>query len=102
MTSAPGASTSAIGSDANPASNADDLEVAKAQLDLDSDELDDARERAGLSGATPSVNLRPSGSVIDLHVRYIARASQRVEMRNRFYRLAIDVLHGCAPAPQPA
>ena len=34
----------------------------------------------------PAVNLRPSGSGIDIEVRYVTRASERFEMRNRLYR----------------
>lgn len=45
-----------------------------------------------LSGfsATPLVNLRPSGANIDVHVRYVTRASARFEVRNRLYQ---DVIH---------
>ena len=49
----------------------------------------------GLSqfSATPVVNLRPSGSGIDIVVRYVARASERIDMRNRLYQHVIDLLH---------
>lgn len=49
----------------------------------------------GLSqfSATPAVNLRPSGSGIDVLVRYVTRASERFEMRNRLYQSVINVLH---------
>ena len=43
--------------------------------------------------ATPSVNLRPSGTGIDVLVRFVTRASQRFEMRNRLYQRVIDLLH---------
>jgi small-conductance mechanosensitive channel len=55
--------------------------------------------------AAPSVNLRPSGSGIDLELRYVTRASERFEMRNRLYRHVIDLLHepkDVDTAPQPA
>jgi small-conductance mechanosensitive channel len=58
-------------------------------------------ERATLFSAAPSVNLRPTGSGIDVQVRYVTRASQRVEMRNRLYQLAIDLLHEKDAAAQP-
>ena len=58
-------------------------------------------ERAELFTATPSVNLRPTGSGIDVHVRYVTRASQRVEMRNRLYQIAIDLLHEKDAAAAP-
>jgi small-conductance mechanosensitive channel len=49
----------------------------------------------GLSrfSATPVVNLRPSGSGIDIRVRYVTRASERFEVRNRLYQHVIDLLH---------
>jgi small-conductance mechanosensitive channel len=54
--------------------------------------------------AAPSVNLRPSGSGIDLEVRYVTRASDRFEIRNRLYRHVIDLLHepkNSDPGPEP-
>ena len=49
----------------------------------------------GLSqfSAAPVVNLRPSSSGIDLLVRYVTRASERFEVRNRLYQHVIDLLH---------
>jgi small-conductance mechanosensitive channel len=41
----------------------------------------------------PAVNLRPSGSGVDLEVRYVTRASERFEMRNRLYRRVFNLLH---------
>jgi small-conductance mechanosensitive channel len=41
----------------------------------------------------PAVNLRPSGSGIDLEVRYVTRASERFEMRNHLYQLVFNLLH---------
>jgi hypothetical protein len=56
----------------------------------------------GLSkfSAAPVVNLRPSGSGIDLQVRYVARASERFELRNRLYQRVIDLLHESPAPPQ--
>lgn len=59
-------------------------------------------DRGGLASATSSVNLRPTGSGIDVHIRFVTRASQRVEMRNRLYQLAIELLHEKDEAGQPA
>jgi small-conductance mechanosensitive channel len=56
----------------------------------------------GLSrfSADPVVNLRPSGSGLDIHVRYVTRASERFIVRNRLYQRVIDLLHqDNAPAP---
>lgn len=49
----------------------------------------------------PAVNLRPSGSGVDLEVRYVTRASERFEMRNRLYRRVLSVLHEPATEPEP-
>lgn len=49
----------------------------------------------GLSkfSAAPTVNLRPTASGIDILVRYVTRAAQRFEMRNRLYQRVIDLRH---------
>jgi small-conductance mechanosensitive channel len=47
----------------------------------------------GQFSATPSVNMRPGASGIDIVVRYVTRASDRYEVRNRLYLGFIDVLH---------
>jgi small-conductance mechanosensitive channel len=49
----------------------------------------------------PAVNLRPSGSGVDVEVRYVTRASERFEMRNRLYRRVLNVLREPAAEPQP-
>lgn len=51
-----------------------------------------ANRLSGLSAAA-TVNLRPSGSGIDLQVRYVTRAPERSEMRGRLYRRVIQLLH---------
>jgi hypothetical protein len=43
--------------------------------------------------ATPVVNLRPSSSGIEVQVRYVARASERFDLRNRLYQDVVDLLH---------
>jgi small-conductance mechanosensitive channel len=43
--------------------------------------------------ATPSVDMRPAGSGIDIVVRYVIRAGDRFDMRNRLYHSVIDLLH---------
>ena len=49
----------------------------------------------GLSrfSAAPVVSQRPSGSGIDVLVRYVTRASERFGVRNRLYQRVIDLLH---------
>ncbi len=44
--------------------------------------------------ATAVENLRPSGSGIDVLVRYVTRASERFEQRNRMYQALLEVLRG--------
>ena len=46
-----------------------------------------------LFSATSSVEMRPAGSGIDILVRYVTRANDRFEMRNRLYQLVIDLMH---------
>jgi small-conductance mechanosensitive channel len=49
----------------------------------------------------PAVNLRPSASGIDLEVRYVTRASERFEMRNRLYQQVFNMLHEPPTQTQP-
>jgi small-conductance mechanosensitive channel len=56
----------------------------------------------GLSrfSAAPVVNQRPANSGIDLRVRYVTRASERFEVRNRLYQHVIELMHTeSTPAP---
>jgi small-conductance mechanosensitive channel len=46
-----------------------------------------------LFSATPTVEMRPAGSGIDILVRYVTRAGDRFEMRNRLYESVISLLH---------
>jgi small-conductance mechanosensitive channel len=59
------------------------------------DEWKKAMKQSELSlfSATPSVEMRPSGAGIDVLIRYVTRAGDRFEMRNRLYQLVIDLLH---------
>jgi small-conductance mechanosensitive channel len=50
--------------------------------------------------AAPAVSLRPNGGGTDVQVRFITRASERFDMRNRLYRHAVELLQKkSAPAP---
>jgi small-conductance mechanosensitive channel len=44
------------------------------------------------ASASSSVNLRPAGSGVDILIRYVTRAADRLEVRNRLYERVIDVL----------
>jgi small-conductance mechanosensitive channel len=43
--------------------------------------------------AAPSVAMRPASSGVDIVVRYVTRAGDRFDMRNRLYQSVIDLLH---------
>jgi small-conductance mechanosensitive channel len=43
--------------------------------------------------AAPAVDMRPAASGIDILVRYVTRAADRFETRNRLYQSVIDLLH---------
>ena len=65
------------------------------------EEWKQALRRSGLSqfSATPSVNLRPAASGVDLVVRYVTSASDRYDVRNRLYKRVVDILHQAAELP---
>jgi small-conductance mechanosensitive channel len=57
------------------------------------------------ASASSSVHMRPAGSGVDILIRYVTRASDRLEVRNRLYERVIDVLHkphGVISAAQPS
>jgi small-conductance mechanosensitive channel len=56
--------------------------------------------KSGLSrlSAAPAVEMRPGASGIDIVVRYVTRASDRFEIRNRLYERVVGLLHK-PPAP---
>ena len=39
------------------------------------------------------MNLRPTTSGVEVHVRYITRASERFATRTRLYQALVDLLH---------
>ena len=60
-----------------------------------------ASKSVGLSqfAATAQVNLRPATAGVEVLIRYVTRAANRFEMRNRLYQSAIDILHAPTEAP---
>jgi len=44
--------------------------------------------------AAPAINVRPTGSGVEVHVRYITRAGERFVTRARLYQKLVEVLHG--------
>jgi len=51
------------------------------------------QQELGQFSATPSVDMRPAASGIDILVRYVTRAGDRFEMRNKLYGTVIELLH---------
>lgn len=43
--------------------------------------------------AAPAINLRPTTSGVEVHVRYITRANERYAMRAHLYQAIVDLLH---------
>lgn len=59
------------------------------------------RYRVKSFSAAPAINLRPTGSGVEIHVRYITRAYERQAMRTRLSAAIVDLLHRKA-TPQAA
>ena len=70
------------------------LEETEKDAALAEEEWNRAK-RVGLTqfAAAPSVDLRPVASGIDVSVRYVTRATERLEVRNRLYQCVIDLMH---------
>jgi small-conductance mechanosensitive channel len=70
------------------------LEETQQDARLAEEEWRRVPRKHGLSQASASatVNMRPAGSGVDILVRYVTRASDRLEVRNRLYERVIDVL----------
>lgn len=58
------------------------------------------RYRVRAVSATPAVTLRPTGTGVELHVRYIARAHDRFAMRARLNQALVQVLRQGADAKE--
>lgn len=76
--------------------------VAETEKNADLAEQEWKRGAHGSSlsrfGATAVENLRPSPSGIEVLVRYVTRASERFELRNRLYQRLLELLRD--PGPQ--
>lgn len=70
-------------------------EVAGQSARIAEQEWKHATQRDELSNfrTDPAVNLRPSGSGVDIEIRYVTRARDRLEMRNRLYGRIHELLH---------
>jgi small-conductance mechanosensitive channel len=71
------------------------LKQTERDAKLAEQEWQTATRQNGLSQfkATPSVDMRPAASGVDIVVRYVIRAGDRFDVRNRLYQSVIDLLH---------
>jgi len=53
-----------------------------------------ARYRARALSAEPGINVRPTGSGVEVRARYITRAYERHETRKRLYEAIVQMMHG--------
>lgn len=79
------------------------LKETEKDARLAEEEWKHVTRRNGMSQftASPAVDMRPGASGIDVVIRYVTRASDRFEVRNRLYQSVIALLHKpLAPGPQ--
>jgi small-conductance mechanosensitive channel len=53
-----------------------------------------SRYRVQSVSAKPAINLRPTGSGVEVHLRYITNANERYAMRQHLYQSLVELLHG--------
>ncbi len=66
----------------------------EAQMAMREWQRSDRLHAAGKFSTEPEVNLRPSAAGFDVLLRYVTRASERVETRNKLYGTVLGILHG--------
>ncbi len=54
------------------------------------------------TSAASSVHMRPAGAGVEVLIRYVTRASERLDVRNRVYERVLEVLHKPGAVIQPA
>jgi small-conductance mechanosensitive channel len=59
------------------------------------------RQRIPSVSAAPAINLRPTGSGVEVHVRYITRANERYATRTRLYQEIVRAMHGRGETVEP-
>ena len=79
------------------------LKETEQDAQLAEQEWKRAAKVGGLSqfAASAQVNLRPAATGVNLLIRYVTRAANRFEMRNRLYQRAIDTLRQPMENPAP-
>jgi small-conductance mechanosensitive channel len=60
------------------------------------------RERMHTVSAAPAINLRPTASGVEVHVRYITRAHERYAVRAKLYQELVGLLHQRREQPGPS
>ena len=58
-----------------------------------------SRYRVQSVSSTPAISLRPTGSGVEVHLRYITSANERYAMRAHLYQVMVELLHGRQPMP---
>lgn len=56
-----------------------------------------SRYRVQSVSGKPAINLRPTGSGVEVHLRYITNANERYAMRAHLYQALVELLHGKQP-----
>jgi small-conductance mechanosensitive channel len=71
------------------------LEETEQDARLAEQEWKRVPRHSGMShaSASSSVDMRPAGAGVEVLIRYVTRASERLKVRNRLYERVIDVLH---------
>src|SRR5580658_3703973 len=71
------------------------LEETEQDARLAEQEWKRVPRHSGMShaSASSSMDMRPSGAGVEVLIRYVTRASERLKVRNRLYVRVIDVLH---------
>jgi small-conductance mechanosensitive channel len=68
-------------------------EESAKQAELEWQRAAGSRDMASIS-ATPAISVRPGAGGIDVQVRYVTRANERYQLRNRLYQSAVELLGG--------
>lgn len=78
--------------------------ATEANARMAEEEWQRATHREGMPSvsAAPAINVRPTTSGVEVHVRYITRASERYATRTRLYREIVDLLHQRQAEPTAA
>ncbi len=71
---------------------------ANAHLAEEEWQRSNSRYRLKSVSATPALSVRPTHDGIEIRIRYVARAAERLELRTRLYQQVVDLLHQRAEA----